>query len=272
MRCNKKQYNKIKSKLKKFKITDCDFNFKRYPYLTNNYGNPNSKDLGTHDSGMIRKGTEIHETWNEKIFLEACGVEVEETFTITKDQLLELKNGYKTEKLLEWFPSAFEPEKEEFVEAGKWYKYFPYNQSNFGIFYCTNLPEIDKDVIGYGINSREEWVNEFKYIPNEYEFIEAAQQEVKEALKAEASKRYKVGDYVKCLRNEFLNKTDIVSDQTESKKEFYPNSNELWILVNDGLQYCCLFKSGIWASILPTLTITEAEQRLKELGVNAKIV
>jgi len=75
MRCTKKQFEDIKPKLKGWKFEDCLFDLKMYPYLTNNYGNPNSEAVGSHDKLMVRIGTEIHETWNEKVFLEACGIE-----------------------------------------------------------------------------------------------------------------------------------------------------------------------------------------------------
>jgi len=144
MRCSNKQYNDIKSKLKNFRVTDCDFNFKRYPYLTNNYGNPNSKDLGTHSADMIRRGTEIHETWNEKIFLEACGIEVEEIFVITKTKLREYSEERQhcltTQHVLrDIFPFAFFEEKKELVvEAGRWYKKL-WKDGDIDIFYAHEV-------------------------------------------------------------------------------------------------------------------------------------
>jgi len=81
MRCNQEQFDSIKYRIPKdrlFSITE----FKKETYLV------------IFEDGSITNGnvslvydTEIHETFNADIFLEACGVEVEKVFMIGDLQL-----------------------------------------------------------------------------------------------------------------------------------------------------------------------------------------
>jgi hypothetical protein len=126
MRCTQEQFDLIKPRLVSGKglTIECITNFDEFTYLVNNLAN----ELNVISNIMIdescKNGREIHETWNEKIFLEACGIEIEKTkdvFEITKKQILSLENSNNTNRLRDWFPTAFEEEKKEVV-LGFWYK------------------------------------------------------------------------------------------------------------------------------------------------------
>jgi len=71
MRCTQEQFESIKDRIK-CKINDTQFNFKLFPYLTNNYCSGNSIGLGTHDESFIGIDTEVYETFDAEIFLKAC--------------------------------------------------------------------------------------------------------------------------------------------------------------------------------------------------------
>lgn len=272
MRATKYQYKKISEKLKKvIKISDWDFNLKEYPYLTNNYGNPSSFQLGSHNEFMIRRGTEIHEQWNEKIFLEACGIETELTFEeITQPVMDWIKNNqhphtmieiYSTKAVLwegketnitEFNTSETESDFDTVLEVGKWYKYAREGNSS-GIVFVEENTRLDGHRLGFGINTRREWKQDF-VLKNDYEFILAEESEVFEALKAEAVKRgFVKGAYVeKCLVHGVYGKMDF-----EWKSE-YNDKGQFW------LGGFCLFNKGQWASTIQTITKEQAEKELNK--------
>src|SRR3972149_5669033 len=146
MKCNKEQFEAVKGKLPKDKVA-CISDFETCIYLTNNLGGylitiSNIVGRDKHD-----RDREIHETWNEKVFLEACGIET--TFTITKETIL--KYEMKDE-----FPSVFQ---KEFV-VGKWYKVIDLTgqfKNSKGALVCYSKG----DHFGFGY-SRENWTNTFK--------------------------------------------------------------------------------------------------------------
>ena len=61
--------------------------FKISIYLVNNYNNKGLRFV-SNASGFYNKGysREIHETWNEEIFLNACGIETEKIFKVSELQ------------------------------------------------------------------------------------------------------------------------------------------------------------------------------------------
>lgn len=226
MRCTKKQLEAIEPKLKGWEVKDIELNFKKYPYLTNNYGDPDSEDLGSHDKGFIREGTEIHETWNEKVFLEACGIETEPTYTLTKEQLKSLTDP----QVKEWFPEVFKT----VLEVGKWYvcKGFGYIINWQGSFHNS-----------YGFTKGGDWYGN-GWVENSKGLREATEAEVFEALKNEAVKRgFVEGVYYKSLSN-----GEIVKCLGDYQ------------LCYDHERIC--FKDGVWAEIIPTKTKEEAEKEL----------
>lgn len=79
MRCNQEQWDGIKDKLVGL-IVYTTSEFEAFPYLANNCGG----DLGVINNFSSKNkreyNREVHENWNEQIFLEACGIETEKTF------------------------------------------------------------------------------------------------------------------------------------------------------------------------------------------------
>lgn len=86
MLCNKEQFEAIKPKLEKSKIEikNISGNFGRYCYLVNNYMGKRSVSnvsvLWIDEFNRI-----VHEQWNEKLFLEACGIETTPTLEEVKE-------------------------------------------------------------------------------------------------------------------------------------------------------------------------------------------
>jgi len=89
MRCTQEQFDSIKDRIN-LPINDSMFDLKQYPYLTNNFFYDNCQGLGTLPKSFIKKETEIHETFNADIFLEACGEE--EVEKVWKGSELQFKN------------------------------------------------------------------------------------------------------------------------------------------------------------------------------------
>lgn len=80
MRCTKEQFEAIEPKLKGFEI-DRQFDFMEDDsYLTNNY---DERDFVKFT--FVRRNREVFETWNEKIFLEACGISTIPTLEEVKE-------------------------------------------------------------------------------------------------------------------------------------------------------------------------------------------
>lgn len=87
MKCNREQFDIIKYKLegKTEFYSVSEEEFERYNYLVNcDFGGlSNVHKLGF--KHIWRQDPEIHETWNEKIFLEACGIETIPTLEEVKE-------------------------------------------------------------------------------------------------------------------------------------------------------------------------------------------
>ena len=177
-------------------------------------------------------------------------------YTITKDQILELENGFTLPKLKEWFPDVFEVK----LEVGKWYKDGIVGNFMFcfqGIYSNSNASN------AYGFTLSGKWYENLG-VNKESAYFEATEQEVFEALKNEAVKRgFKEGVYIDKLLpfNMGTDKIGFDKNQLESDK-FYLHSGGLFcgnlMLMNH---------KGVWAEIIPTLTKKEAEEKL-----NCKIV
>lgn len=253
MRCNQEQFDLVKGKLEENNIafemmTDFLCNSVKY-YLINDF---NDK-LGviTNVSNLIRSKRQQYETWNEKVFLEACGIVVEEpkeeTFVITKKgvhDIYYLKNlEDKNDLIKALFPSAFVEDKKELVlEVGKWYK-LNTNMCNWFMNYQGDSNNC------YGLNSSNNWSNGYIMNPTN-NWIKATPEEVEEALKNEAVKRgFKEGVYFKTPVNGF-------QGVCNNRFEYVLGSN---ILFCGGRS---IFNKGQWATIIQTITIQEAEQKL----------
>lgn len=174
----------------------------------------------------------------------------EEEFKITKKTILKYK-------MKEEFPEFFE----EDLEVGKWYKR-PENKALFKI-----LSKPDKDNFNIfqceGFNCFGEWMENkngsFGCV--EGTEIEVTSQEVEEALKKEAVKRYGANfcyplnahimeGYEGGLYSLDLNKTKLDSDEA-----LWAGYGKRWNAI--------IFENGIWAEIVHPMTQEEIE---KELG------
>lgn len=238
MRCNKKQFEAIKPKLEGMEIYSVTC-FNEFPYLIN-YDNGiklSNIDKYTFKNKIIH-AEEIHETWNERIFLEACGIEIKETFEITKETIIKYK-------MKDEFPEVFKVK----LEVGKWYK----NDQN-SIFFTCNVN--NKKPYGYGITAGKVFVEDDNFAAWSVSGIKlATEQEVLEALKNEAVKRGFVdGSYIKLEDYEgFCRKNE------DSK--YFTEHNCFDFLGRT------VFDNGKWATILKTKTKEEAEKLL-----NCKII
>lgn len=77
MRCTQQQFEEIKPKLKGVRIYDADFyRYSRSPYLTNNLSGEKGVISNIPEHYKSDYSRETYEEWNERIFLEACGIEV----------------------------------------------------------------------------------------------------------------------------------------------------------------------------------------------------
>lgn len=186
----------------------------------------------------------------------------EETFVITKEQIKSLysyagaNNQHNLEK---WFPKAFEEDKKELV-VGKWYV----DRTLGLIFYLTKVK--NNGLEGYGFGSTGKWhEGDFcctlnRSLNNTTNLQPATEQEVSEALKKEAVKRGYNNNY-KCLS------LPEHTHKVENNFHFDLKYNMLFQGISPNSHNNVVFENGIWASILPTISIKEAEERL-----NCKIV
>ena len=250
MKCNKEQFEAIKPKLEGIEIYSVTC-FNDYPYLTNTGGYLDSiSNISKGNFEVTLSRVEcIYEIWNERVFLEACGIETQETFEITKETIIKYK-------MKDEFPEVFKVK----LEVGKWYK----TKSN-----CLfNLNEItDNFYLGYGFTESMTYYNYFKeYIRTELK--EATEKEVFEALKNEAVKRgFKEGV---CVQDVYNGKTEKCTTSISSNNFDYEkigagiNSGKMALRDSDG---SIIFFNGKWAKIIPTKTKEEAEKLL-----NCKII
>jgi len=143
--------------------------------------------------------------------------------------------------LKEAFPEAFET----VLEVGKWYKYINTETLVF-------VEDVKKQK-GYGF-----YDGNYEYSHNNWAFhltdiwIPATPQEIQDALEKEAVRRgYMDSAIVKPLWETPLYSWNIQENQVR----FEEKSNAFYF-------GCCIFKDGIWAQIIPTITKQEAEERL----------
>jgi hypothetical protein len=160
---------------------------------------------------------------------------------ITKERLVQLRN---TNELADILISSWYPDLQKF-ENGKWYKL-----EDDGMI--INIVDLEKE-LSYGINRKGEWHN----VWDGYGFtglVPATDKEVEIALTREASLRgYKTNNFI-CLSSLERNSIGI---------GLYPVcnvvGNQMWTA------YGKIYQDGVWAEVLPTITLAEAEERLQML-------
>lgn len=239
MRCNQEQWELLKPKLEN--IFDIG-SFVGNPYLTNNYRGVSGSISNTSSHNKLDHGREVHEEFNEKIFLEACGISV---FEISKETVI--KYQMKDE-----FPEVFGLRK----DFTGWVKSIKEIDTDWLMYF-------EKGVQKYGIDSCKEWwecTTRIKEMLTGDE-IEATTEEVTEALKNEAVKRGLVkGIY--CVHE------TPAGDQKDPIVDYFYHERDNCLYGNvKGFGGTCVFKNGIWATVIPTKTVKEAEELL-----NCKIV
>ena len=167
-----------------------------------------------------------------------------ENYTITKDQVLEMAswgNLFNLGQIIEWFPDAFKKE----LEVGKWYK-----SHNTKIDFLLNYQGQKDEQIHYGF-WRGKW-GEF-YIDS-LNYIEATDDEVKEALENEVIKRFGK-DWKTAEIEKFLLYAS-------------PNYGCIPIITTEKIwnKNGCIYKNGVFAEPLKSkvISIEKAEKILSE--------
>lgn len=93
MKCNQEQFDAIKEKLNgMYRMIG---RFENFTYLITNYYE-GEKHISNTGNPTKFKGHTIYETWNEKIFLDACGIETEKIFKAGELQFMAGDKWYDT--------------------------------------------------------------------------------------------------------------------------------------------------------------------------------
>jgi len=174
-------------------------------------------------------------------------------YTITKEQLLELENGFTLPKLKQWFPDVFENKLP--IDFTGWCKTKTIENNKYLVYFENGCPK-------YGFNGLGKWFHKEKHesVISEDEY-ESTEQEVFEALKNESVKMgFKEGVYYKNASRE---EGKICKLKGCDFKIGFSGRNNFYEKNSEGI----IFESGTWAEIIPTLTKKEAEEKL-----NCKIV
>lgn len=262
MRCNEEQFKAIEPKLKEIEVVSIS-SFENYPYLTNNFQRQQAVVSNIPEHSCL--GRWVYKQWDEKVFLEACGIIEEENFLITREQILEIAEWGSLrdlEKIKQWFPKVFKT----ILEVGKWYK-----NNDDGYEKCfglvVELNKNDKDCFsGYGFDRDGGWlldldVNGF----GSNKWSAAADQEVKEALEREAKKRGLI--LGSCIDRKFDKNLGIEIINTA---KFIKDPEWYYDFENDYLEHhgFVVYSRGKWAEIIPTITKEEAEKQLGKKIIN----
>jgi len=248
MKASQKDWDSIKDRFKSSDILGVDLNPSPYfGYLINYYNSSNTFGIGHYN---CENADEIHETFNAKIFLEACGIEFDE-YKITKETILSLHrhgNDLTKSQLNDLFPDCF---KKELIVVDGYYKH---KNGQHPKWFC----HIDVNTGEYYGHNNTEWMTGGKngfgdmigYIKDNCEPM--TPKEVEEALIKEWEKLGgKVGVQFKTPINQF-NGVD------NGKYNFVKADNCLY---SDG---CAVFNKGKFATIInkKKMTISEIEEKL----------
>lgn len=238
----------------------CLDNFRTHPYISNFF---NGRDEITNfQKYQIAHRDIVHEKFNAKIFLDACGIETD-VYKITKEQVLELSEKFGndnytglrsglTNHLKSVYPDAFKKE----LEVGKWMK-----TPNGGLYFLKEKQ--GNGFICYGFTPTSRTYKEIFVLLNiTKDDVEATPQEVEAALICEAKKRgFKKGArYLSAWNNEAY---------CIYPQDLYYNAKKNCLATHDGNK--CIFQNGKWATIIQPEKMT-LEQIEKELGRKIEIV
>jgi len=187
----------------------------------------------------------------------------EETYQITKEQIESIHLEGTTllkQALKEWFPAVFKEDKKE-LELNRYYKW----SGECPVIGFVDRKTTIEDCYGFKYTTGKMRKNDYNSLHKDFLTL-ATPQEIQQALENEARKRYKEVKNIKCLCD--FHKEDAQEYYKDVKYTFYyePFVNRLWIQHASFLDIC-VFNNGIWAEIIPTITIKEAEEKL-----NCKII
>lgn len=135
------------------------------------------------------------------------------------------------------------------IGVGKWYFKQDDRQSSI-IFFCQG--HRNGNAYGYGIdtssNGKTEWFSDSDVVEsNNDDFREATPEEVEQALIAEAKRRYKVGDRLSKIYEDYAK----CENRCFGEREFAIEDGKLY-MQNDISNYdYCIFYDGQWASVIP---------------------
>lgn len=170
-------------------------------------------------------------------------------YEITKEQINEYIEqhpccGATKQTLQDLFPDAFKT----VLEVGKWYVY-------------PKCPEfitfIKEDFNRYGVGTQGAWFDNSDRIYNSDGYKEATDFEIAQALKKEACKRYKDGDFV----HSFVHNKTLKVNNSRSEFDYISRYNKIHF-GSDGSDCVVVFENGKWAEIIQTITKSEAEKQL----------
>jgi len=312
MKCTQEDWDSIKDRIPKDLINDNQFDLIEYPYLTNNYYSECKKGIGTHSKCYIKGGVEIHETFNAKIFLDACGIETTPTLEEVKEYFKDAeivksiygKQGKPTGNFHFEHDCYFcEAEKDTYLALWKeryvYAKILTYKTPKFEI---TNeqvlslhrhghdltktqlediFPEVFKNELAVGVWQKVKGRNIiFCLFENGiYGFLNGVEKTLNWDFASNESLEEVTPQEVKDALIGEAKKRGF-----ESTVSFKPVDYENTVtrsafefgfdLKNNKILFgnYCIFDNGIWATITETITIQESEKLLKEQGINKKIV
>lgn len=135
------------------------------------------------------------------------------------------------------------------VEVGKWY-FKQYDRKSSIIFFCQG--HRNGNAYGYGIdtlnNGKTEWFSDSDVVEsNNDDFRGATPEEIESALIAEAKRRYKAGDRLSKIHEDYAK----CEHRCFGCREFWLECGRLYVQ-NDISDYgYCIFYDGQWASVIP---------------------
>jgi len=302
MRCNEQQFNEILSKLKiGAHYINLKGAFDEYPYLTNYYNSVDG-NIGFTNKMLKNEKSKIFEEWNQKTFLEACGIqkpirtnkltelekrvkvlegkvdvmkinnmpknhslslETERKFAITERQIKELYELTGFESNVNNKLRQFFP---EVVKDNKVElevgKWYKSESCGGSLFFATEFSPDKKNAKGYGFEKCE-WYNNF----SKDAFYWSCQKNIvlatpEEVTEALTKEAVKRGFVSGCYWIEPSN-VFMASD----KKRLAEGKIKLYTHDCNGLcfseSHSLIFKDGVWGTVIETITKEDAE---KELG------
>lgn len=135
------------------------------------------------------------------------------------------------------------------VEAGKWY-FKQYKGKSSIIFFCQG--HRNGCAYGYGIdtlsNGETVWFSDEDVVESNNDgFREATPEEVKSALIAEAKRRYKVGDRLSKIYEDYAE----CENRYFGERVFETEGGKLYTQDDISEYSYCIFYNGQWASVIP---------------------